>query len=122
MHGSGNLWKVVACGMENVLVPQALCRKGLSVYQMRMYEVRDKKKISSSSKCGITDFEKSIWHIVRKNLQMKPYRLQLMQHLSTNSLLFFNDRMFVFLMPRDLLDLSQRITTAFANIDRSILR
>ena len=42
------------------------------------------EKVSLSSWCGITDSGKSVWHIVQRNLQIKLYRLQLMQHLSPN--------------------------------------
>ena len=47
------------------------------------------KRINLSCEYRITYSVKSVWHIVWKNLQMKPYQLQLMQQLCSNSMQIF---------------------------------
>ena len=58
---------------------------------------------------------------MRKNLQIKPYWLQLMQSFFF-SIGLHQYHVFVPPMPRDSQDLRENVTTAFATIDRDILK
>ena len=118
-HLKGNFVQTMDCNFQRI---KQFMRPGPSVERIVYFRCVCTRlgKVNSLSEYDNIDPEKSVWHIARKNLQMKSYRLQLMQHLSPNSMRFF---VLMLPMPLDIQNLIQRITTAFATIvDRDILK
>ena len=63
MRGFGNLKKVVASVMQNELVVQALRRKGLLVYELRLCKAQESQYCQEGKELQIPG--KKIWRIVR---------------------------------------------------------
>ena len=102
------------------------------VEHVRQSFVRSPQKstVRASRELGIP--QKTVWNVLRRRLHFKPYRLQLLQHLTpddygrrfdfcTRMQLAMEDKVYVPPLPTTLQALQERITAAVADIDGNMI-